>query len=88
MKYKKIYAVMTRNPFNGTHLSQEVYETLAAAQKFCESRSDTPRKVTEYRYESPIIIYTIHELRSEFSRKVGALDDMLISRSYSKMPLY
>ena len=62
MKYKKVYAVMTCNPFNGSHLSQEAYDSLKDAQEFCESRSDTPRKVTDYRYESPILIYTIHEL--------------------------
>lgn len=62
MNYKKVFAVMTRNLFNSMHLSQEAYESLAAAQKFCESRSDTPRKVTDFRYESSILIYTIHEL--------------------------
>lgn len=62
MKYKKVYAVMTKNPFIGSHLSREAYDTLKDAQAFCENGSDCPRKVSEYLYASSIITYSIHEL--------------------------
>ena len=69
MKYKKVFAVMTRNPFNGTHLHREAFDTLKDAQEYCENCNDCPRKVSQYRYESPIVVYTICELEIEVKRR-------------------
>ena len=58
-----VYAVTVHFKSGEYGVSQEAYHTLAEAQRFIESRSGSPRKVSDMRYaDCTGLIYTIHDL--------------------------
>lgn len=58
-----VYAIMVQSEYSLPKLSGECYITLKEAQKFIESRSDKPKKITEYKYQSALMEYKIHILQ-------------------------
>ena len=58
-----VYAVAVHFKSGEYGVSQEAYRTLAEAQRFIESRSGSPRKVSDMQYaDCTGLIYTIHDL--------------------------
>lgn len=54
-----VYVVLVLDAFNNAKVSQEVYLSLRAAQKFCKRRADLPEQLTEYCFKSKIFVYQI-----------------------------
>ena len=58
-----VYAVTVHFKSGEYGVSQEAYHTLAEAQRFIESRSGLPRKISDMRYvDCTGLIYEIHVL--------------------------
>ena len=58
-----VYVVTTINNDGCQGISHEGYRTLSDAQKFVESRSDKPKKRTDFTYYSDELIYEIIEIK-------------------------
>lgn len=59
---KHIYIIEVHTEYAMPKVSQEAYTSLDKAQDFIEHRSDEPKKVSEFRYESNRHTYLIQEL--------------------------
>lgn len=57
-----VYVVSVQPEYAMPKVSGEAYTALEKAQAFIERRSDAPRKISDFRYESSRYIYLIHEL--------------------------
>lgn len=59
---KHIFVVTVQPDYSMPKISQEAYDSLEKAQTFIENRSDAPRKLTDFQYESDRYEYLIHDL--------------------------
>lgn len=59
---KHIFVVTVQPDYSMPKIRQGAYDSLEKAQTFIENRSDAPRKLTDFQYESDRYEYLIHDL--------------------------
>lgn len=63
MKTKRFYVITVQNKKDLTaRVSQEAYFDYEGAKRFIESRSDKPKQIIPFKFESALNIYLIHEV--------------------------
>lgn len=59
---QRIYVITVQPQYAFLKISQEAYTSIEKAQRFIESRSDKPKKITPYHYAGIKYDYYINEL--------------------------